>query len=108
MTEINDKIVTNFFQKEKKEVEDNGFSRRVMRNLPDRGQRLSTIWAMFCTIIGIILFFVFDGLEAILNLLREVFYGAMQTGLAHIDLKSLLIAAIVIISLGVKKICSTE
>lgn len=105
MTDIDDKIINQFFQSEKKEVKDNGFSRRVMRNLPDRGEKISKIWVAFCTAAGIILFFLFDGLEAILNILHEAFNGAMQTGIAHIDIKSLLIATIVLISLGVKKVC---
>jgi len=108
MTDIDDKIINQFFQSEKKEVKDNGFSRRVMRNLPDRGEKISKIWVAFCTAAGIILFFLFDGLEAILNILHEAFNGAMQTGIAHIDIKSLLIATIVLISLGVKKVCHIE
>ena len=108
MTDIDDKMINQFFQSEKKEVKDNGFSRRVMRNLPDRGEKISKIWVAFCTAAGIILFFLFDGLEAILNILHEAFNGAMQTGIAHIDIKSLLIATIVLISLGVKKVCHIE
>lgn len=108
MTDIDDKMINQFFQSEKKEVKDNGFSRRIMRNLPDRGEKISKIWVAFCTAAGIILFFLFDGLEAILNILHEAFNGAMQTGIAHIDIKSLLIATIVLISLGVKKVCHIE
>lgn len=108
MKEIDDKTISQFFQAEKKEVKDNGFSRRVMRNLPDRGEKLSKMWAAFCMITGIVLFFLFDGLDAILNILREAFNGAMQSGITHLDTKSLLIAAIVLIGLGVKKVCQIE
>ncbi|WP_321520101.1 DUF5056 domain-containing protein [uncultured Bacteroides sp.] len=105
MTEIDDKMINQFFQAEKEEIKDNGFSRRVMRNLPDRGEKLSKIWAAFCTAIGIVLFFLFNGLEAILNILREAFNGAMQSGIAHLDIKSLLLIVLVFIGLGVKKVC---
>jgi hypothetical protein len=108
MKEIEDKMINQFFQAEKREVKDNGFSRRVMRNLPDRGEQLSKIWIAFCTTIGIVLFFLFNGLEAILNILREAFNGAMQNGITHLDTKSLLIASIVLISIGVKKVCHIE
>ena len=108
MTDIEDKMINQFFQAEKKEVKDNGFSRRVMRNLPDRGEKLSNIWVAFCSAIGIILFFLFDGLEALLNILHEAFNGAIQSGIAHIDIKSLLIVTIVLISIGVKKVCHIE
>lgn len=106
MKEIDDKVLADFFQKEKKEIADNGFSRRVMNSLPDREKRLSNIWAMFCTAIGIILFFLFNGLDAILNILREAFDGAMEKGLANIDIKSLAIAAIVLIALGIRKVAT--
>lgn len=108
MTEIDDKMISQFFQNEKKEINDNGFSNRVMRHLPNRVDKLSNMWAAFCTAVAIILFFVFNGLEAILNILREAYSGTMQSSIAHLDLKSLLIAAIVLISLGVKKVCYSE
>lgn len=106
MKEIDDKVLADFFRNEKKEIADNGFSRRVINSLPDRKKRLSNLWTMFCTAIGIILFFLFDGLDAILNILREAFNGAMQSGLANIDLKSLAIAAIVLVALGLRKVVS--
>ena len=33
MTETDDKLLKQFFGEQKQEIEDNGFSRRVMRNL---------------------------------------------------------------------------
>ncbi len=108
MTEIDDKSLNLFFQKEKQEVKDNGFSRRVMHNLPNRSRKLSNIWVTFCVLAGIFLFFLFNGLEAILNLLREAFNGAMQTGTAHIEPRSMLIVVIVLVGLAIQKICSIE
>lgn len=108
MTEFDDKTINQFFKAEKKEIEDNGFSRRVIRHLPDRSKKLSDIWSVFCTVIAIILFFVFKGYEVILNILHEAFNGAMQTGIAHLDLKSLLIVGVVLIGFGVKKVCQIE
>lgn len=35
MTETDDKLLKQFFGEQKQEIEDNGFSRRVMRNLQD-------------------------------------------------------------------------
>ena len=49
MTEIDDKMISQFFQNEKKEIKDNGFSNRVMRHLPDRVNKLSNMWVAFCT-----------------------------------------------------------
>lgn len=104
MNEIDDKALHAFFKNEKKEIEDNGFSRRVINNLPNRENRLSKIWVSFCTIVGLTLFFVFNGLEAILFLLREGFYGAMKQGIVHLDFKTILIAMAVIIGLGINEV----
>ena len=35
MTETDDKLLKQFFGEQKQEIEDNGFSHRVMRNLRD-------------------------------------------------------------------------
>ena len=44
MTETDDKLLKQFFGEQKQEIEDNGFSRRVMRNLPGRNHRLVQVW----------------------------------------------------------------
>ena len=45
MTEIdNDKLLKDFFAENKREIADNGFSRRVMHHLPDRSNRLARLW----------------------------------------------------------------
>lgn len=108
MKEIDDKALHAFFQNEKKEIEDNGFSRRVMNNLPDREHRLSTIWVGFCSMVGVVLFFVFNGFEAILNILRVGLNGALKQGIANLHPTTILIAAIVLIGLGIKELCFTN
>ena len=48
MTEIdNDKLLKDFFAENKREIADNGFSRRVMHQLPDRSNRLARLWTLF-------------------------------------------------------------
>ena len=45
MTETtDDKLLQQFFSDNRKEIEDNGFSRRVMHHLPDRYYRISQLW----------------------------------------------------------------
>ena len=36
MMENNDKLLIDFFAENRQEIPDNGFTRRVMRHLPDR------------------------------------------------------------------------
>ena len=57
-----EELLAMFFAENRQEVEDNGFSRRVMKQLPDRTIRLGRIWMVFCTIVGIAFFFLADGL----------------------------------------------
>lgn len=69
MMENDDKIINRFFQDNLKEIPDSGFTERVMRHLPARrGQLWSSLWTILCTLAGLILFFVWDGLAS----LREI------------------------------------
>ena len=91
MTETtDDKLLQQFFSDNRKEIEDNGFSRRVM----------------FCFTLAVVLFFVLDGLQLVLGALRETFTSAIQSGAAELDPKSLIIVAVVLVYLGYRKICS--
>ena len=71
MTENNDKLLIDFFAENRQEIPDNGFTRRVMRHLPDRTRRISQVWVTFCFTLALVLFFVFDGLQQVLGTLRE-------------------------------------
>ncbi len=107
MTETtDDKLLQQFFSDNRKEIEDNGFSRRVMHHLPDRYYRISQLWSLFCFTLAIVLFFVLDGLQLVLGTLRETFTSALESGAAEIDPKSLIIVAVVLLYFGYRKICS--
>lgn len=107
MTETtDDKLLQQFFSDNRKEIEDNGFSRRVMHHLSDRYYRISQLWSLFCFTLAVVLFFVLDGLQLVLGALRETFTSAIQSGAAELDPKSLIIVAVVLVYLGYRKICS--
>lgn len=68
MTETtDDKLLQQFFSDNRKEIEDNGFSRRVMHHLPNRYYRISQLWSLFCFTLAVVLFFVLDGLQLVLG-----------------------------------------
>lgn len=92
MTETDDKLLKQFFSEQKQEVKDNGFSRRVMRNLPGRNHRLIQIWGTVCTVLCVILFFAFGGLQATISTLREVLYPWYNTGLRRDSIRNLSIS----------------
>ena len=107
MTETtDDKLLQQFFSDNRKEIEDNGFSRRVMHHLPNRYYRISQLCSLFCFTLAVVLFFVLDGLQLVLGALRETITSAIQSGAAELDPKSLIIVAVVLVYLGYRKICS--
>lgn len=109
MTEMNDKLLKQFFSQNKQEIADNGFSHRVMRNLPGRQENtLSRIWSACCVAIALILFFALDGLQLVCGVLRETFTSMIEYGATNLDMKSLLIAGIVLLFLGVRRIIAAE
>lgn len=109
MTEMNDKLLEEFFSEHKqKEIADNGFSRRVMKNLPDRSLRISRILTTCCGAIALILFFALGGLEVICSVLRETFLSMIQYGAENLDLKSVAIAGTVLLFLGVRRILAAD
>ena len=44
-----------FAEAAKTEIADNGFSRKVMRRLPSRAERMSRIWTCVCTMAAVVL-----------------------------------------------------
>ena len=106
MTEIDDRLIQQFFTDNRKEIEDNGFSRRVMRSLPNRAQRIAQAWALFCSTLAIVLFFALDGLELLFGTLRETFTTAAHGGITDVDPKSLVIVGCVLLFFVYRKVCS--
>ena len=65
MTDKENMMIEDFFkQAAQQQIEDNGFTERVMKNLPDRkldvARRLSQLWTLFCLVVAGVLFFA-DG-----------------------------------------------
>ncbi len=79
MTDKDNILVENFFrQAAQQQIEDNGFTERVMqsidaRALSDDGRLQATthskllcrLWTLFCVVMGVVLFFVFGGWQFI-------------------------------------------
>lgn len=106
MTENNDKLLENFFAENRQEVADNGFSRRVMRHLPNRSNRLARLWTAGGFTLAAVLFVLMDGLQLIWDTLRETFTTTVANGMEQADPRSIAIALGVLLFLTYRKIAS--
>ena len=78
-----------FEQAAQQQIEDNGFSERVMANLPERSgysvRTLSRLWTMFCLIIGMLAFWLASGysaLEGFLSGAKQILITTIEVFLA--------------------------
>ena len=83
MTDNNQFLDDLFKQAAQQQIEDNGFTERVMQNLPktDTIRRLSRLWSLFCILVGVGLFFAFGGWQVLQNL----FFGGLRMLLGWIE-----------------------
>lgn len=109
MAEISkDELVESFLKAHKKEVEDFGFSRRVMHRLPRRSNLWVNLWTLFCSLIAITLFFVFDGLAIVQRWFMDILGIIVHGQLPDINTTYFCVAFLVLIGLGIQRICSIE
>ena len=85
MTDNNQFLDDLFKQAAQQQIEDNGFTERVMQNLPeaktDVVRKLSRLWSLFCILIGVGLFFAFGGWQV----LQGLFFGGLRMLLGWIE-----------------------
>ena len=86
MTDKDNIMIEEFFkQAARQQIEDNGFTERVMMNLPEtsaeRVRRLSRLWTIFCGVVGVVLFFVFGGWQIV----QGLFYGGLRMMLGWLE-----------------------
>ena len=79
MTDKDNMMIEDFFkQAARQQIEDNGFTERVMRNLPDRKlevvRKLSQLWTLFCMAVAGVLFFVLGGWQVV----TALFYATLR------------------------------
>lgn len=96
----NDILIKTFLQNNRKEIPDNGFSNRVMQNLPNKAKKFSFTWnIMTFVIIGFISFFIgfFEELMAGIYLLTYNFLEYLSTPLILVSF-SACVAIVIIFS----------
>ncbi|MDE5677811.1 MAG: DUF5056 domain-containing protein [Phocaeicola sp.] len=108
MMENDDQLIKNFLLAGKQEIEDNGFSRRVIRLLPQRAQWLSDLLSMACTVACCILFYIFNGVEVLFRTINETITSQAYYQASNISSQSLYLAAAVLILVGLQRACSLK
>ena len=86
MTDKDNIMLEEFFkQAAQQQIEDNGFTERVMQSLPQRNfvtaHRLSCLWTLFCVLVGAALFFVFGGWQVV----EGLFFGGLRMMLGWVE-----------------------
>lgn len=76
MTDKNDDLIRKFMDTGKAEIPDNGFTARVMRNLPDSIVDIARLLNLASAVLCILLFILFDGFHLLGNALRQVLINA--------------------------------
>lgn len=95
MMEKDDKLLFDYFAQNKQEIEDNGFSAKVMKKVSkSRAHIYSQVWVSICSAMGIILFLVFDGAKIIFDFMKGIISESIvQLSQVHISTKTALILA---------------
>ena len=88
MTDKDNIMIEEFFkQAAQQQIEDNGFTERVMHSLRDRKRqmvrRLSQLWTLFCIVVAGVLFFMFGGWQVVTGL----FFASLQVILSWLEVQ---------------------
>lgn len=60
-----ERLLKDFFQTQQQDIEDNGFTNKVMRQLPQTSSRLSTLWTFICVLAGIAFLYFSHALQGL-------------------------------------------
>ncbi len=79
-----DLLIAQFFQENRQEIEDNGFSEQVMRKIPNRHVVQNRIWRWICSVIGVAFFLIIDGVDSLRQALGNIMGDAIGV-IASVD-----------------------
>lgn len=103
MNNTDDQLINKFMQANKREIADNGFSRRVMRRLPIRAKVLSDMLTAMGIVVSCILFIVFDGASLIYDAVVPVFQQLSARLIDNLNFQTLIPIVAVMTYLGIQK-----
>ena len=87
MTDKEKIMLEDFFkQAAQQQIEDRGFTERVMQNLPERRveqvRRLSRLWTIFCGVVGVAMFFLLGGWQVV----QGWFFTAVRMAIGWLEI----------------------
>ena len=103
MNNTDDQLISKFMQANKREVADNGVSRRVMRRLPMRAKVVSDVLTCIGIVVSCVLFVVFDGASLIYEAIVPVFQESSARLIENLNFRTLIPLVAVMTYLGVQK-----
>ena len=108
MTDNNDTRIAGFMNSNFHEIDDNGFSERVINSLPQRVERLFIILRLVCFIICAVLFVTFNGTSMIYNFIDELLTAKSHIMSQNLNYTSLIIAVVACVYIGFGRLCSIK
>ena len=81
------------------------FLRRVIRRLPQQAKWLSDILSVTCAIICCALFYIFNGFEILCQTISDIVASQTYYLMSDTNFQSLIIATVVLIIIGVQRVC---
>ena len=104
MIEDNDRLLQQFFSEAaSQQIEDNGFTERVMQRLPSRMNWFVRIWNTVCIVLFAVLFVVFRGWD-LLAVQLEVMLRTMSTQSFSINLMMIFTIVFGLLFVGVGEV----
>jgi hypothetical protein len=85
-----EQLLAQFFAEHPIEVEDRGFTNRVMRRLPDRSRKLNRIWTVICALAAVAVFILTKGWITITGALQGLLTDAV-TGASQVSVLSVMV-----------------
>ncbi len=108
MEKTDEELLFGFMHEQKKEVEDNGFSRKVMRSLPSAHKWGYRLFNLICTAVCLFLFYMLNGVELMYNTLKEALLTSIQNLSENVTLPALGVAIGVMFVLGIAYVVQEE
>lgn len=103
MKDKDDILIQQFMSEHMPVVEDMGFTRRVMRHLPQRANRRNRLWSIFCLAVGVVVVAATNSITALTHALSGV-WGDMIGASAirgSVSAPAIIAVAVVMIAAGV-------